>query len=109
MFERRHDYLRFASFLGVAVAALVVATGCGHKKEEKQAKQETVVVRLKAVPAPGHRVTDQDLHRSVSIMRKRLRELGAPTASVRIDGPDVIAIELPKSVAANIRFASKTA
>ena len=55
----------------LAAAALVVISGCGHGK-----KAETFAVRLKAVPAPGHRVTAQDLDRSASIMRKRLRELG---------------------------------
>jgi preprotein translocase subunit SecD len=71
--------------------------------------QERVIVRLKAIPAQGHRVTNQDMRRSVSIMRKRLRQLDAPTATVRIDGPRTIAIQLPKSAAAKIRFATKPA
>jgi preprotein translocase subunit SecD len=87
-----------------AATALVVISGCWHGKES-----ETSVVRLKAVPAPGHRVTTQDLDRSASIMRKRLQELGVPDAKVRIESRDVIAIELPKGAATNIRFASKTA
>jgi preprotein translocase subunit SecD len=105
MFKRRHDYYRFACCLFVAAAAGLVATGCVHAN-----KPETSVVRLKAVPAPGHRVTAQDLNRSAAIMRKRLRELGIPDAEVRIDGRDVLAIELPTGgAAANLRFAAKTA
>jgi preprotein translocase subunit SecD len=104
MFKRGHDHHRSAFFLCVAAAALVVISGCGHGK-----KSETLVVRLKAVPAPGHRVTTQDLDRSASIMRKRLRELGVSDGKVRIDSRDVIAIELPKGAATNIRFAAKTA
>ena len=104
IFKPRDNYHRSTSFFCVAAAALVVISGCGHGK-----KSETLVVRLKAVPAPGHRVTTQDLDRSASIMRKRLRELGVPDAKVRIDSRDVIAIELPKGAAMNIRFAAKTA
>jgi preprotein translocase subunit SecD len=88
----------------LAAAALVVISGCGHGR-----KSETFVVRLKAVPAPGHLVTTQDLDRSASIMRKRLQELGVPDGKVRIESRDVIAIQLPKGAATNIRFASKTA
>jgi preprotein translocase subunit SecD len=87
-----------------AAVVLVVISGCGHGK-----KSETFVVRLKAVPAPGHRVTTQDLDRSASIMRKRLREFGVSDGKVRIDSRDVIAIELPKGAATYIRFAAKTA
>ena len=104
MFKCTQDYQRSASFFCVAAAALVVISGCGHGK-----KSETFVVRLKAVPAPGHRVTTQDLDRSASVMRKRLRELGIPDGKVRIDSRDVIAIELPKGAATNIRFVSKPA
>jgi preprotein translocase subunit SecD len=105
MFKRRHDYYRFACGLFVAAAAGLVPTGCEHAK-----KPETSVVRLKAVPAPGHRVTARDLNRSASIMRKRLRELGIRDAKVRIDGRDVLALELPTGgAAAKLRFAAKPA
>jgi len=104
MFKGSHDYHRSASIFCVAAASLIATSGCGHEK-----KPATFVVRLKAVPTPGHRVTTQDLQRSASIMRKRLRELGVPGARVRTDGRHVIAIELPKAAATNIRFVAKTA
>jgi preprotein translocase subunit SecD len=104
MLKRSHNYHRSASFFCVAATALLVISGCGHGK-----KPETFVVRLKAVPAPGHRLTTQDLVRSVSIMSRRLRELGVSDAKVRIDGRNVIAIEMPKRAATNIRFVAKTA
>ncbi len=104
MFKRSDHYHSSASFLCVATAALVLISGCGHGR-----KPETFVVQLRAVPAPDHLVTTQDLNRSASIMRKRLRELGVPDAKVHIESRDVIAIELPKGAATNIRFATKTA
>jgi len=84
----------------------VLATpGCGHGK-----KRETFVVRLKAVPASGHHVSAQDLDRSASIMRKRLQKLGLSDAEVRVDGRNVIAIELPKGGSAtSVRLVGKTA
>ena len=104
IFKRRHDAYRFAC-LAAATAALLV--GCGHGG--KSGGSEATVVRLRAVPAPDHRVTAQDLKRSAAIMRARLRELGVPDARVRIEDRDVIALELPKVAAANLRFAAKTA
>lgn len=91
--------------LVVAAVVLLTTAGCGHGK-----KRETFVVRLKAVPAPGHHVSGQDLDRSASIMRKRLQKLGVSDADVHVDGRDVIAIELPKGVSATgLRLVSNTA
>jgi len=76
---------------GVAVAAafaLVAATGCGHGRKH----QKTFSIRLKAVPPAGHRLTPQDLDRSVVIMRRRLERLGISEAEVREQGADVIVI-----------------
>jgi preprotein translocase subunit SecD len=91
--------------LVVAAVALLATSGCGHGK-----KRETFVVRLKAVAAPGHHVSAQDLDRSASIMRERLQKLGVSDADVRVDGGDVIVIELPRGVSAtSVRLVGKTA
>jgi preprotein translocase subunit SecD len=62
------------------------------------------------VPAHGHHVSAQDLDRSAMIMRERLQKLGISDADVRVDGGDVITIELPKGVSAtSVRLVGKTA
>jgi hypothetical protein len=55
-----------------AVALLSVGSAHGNKQ------RGTFAVRFKAVPPTGHKVTTDDLERSVSIMRRRA---GAPRAS----------------------------
>jgi SecD/SecF fusion protein len=91
--------------LVVAAVALLATSGCGHGK-----KRETFVVRLKAVAAPGHHVSAQDLDRSASIMRERLQKLGVSDADVRVDGGDVVTIALPRGVSAtSVRLVGKTA
>jgi preprotein translocase subunit SecD len=106
----RHEGASFA-FLAVAIAALVV--GCSHGEKARTADTTeasgTTVVRLKAVPSRGHRVTSQDLDRSAEIMRKRLRVLGFPNPKVRIEGHNVLAIELPTRVGAwSLSLATKS-
>jgi preprotein translocase subunit SecD len=62
------------------------------------------------MPAAGHRVSAQDLDRSASIMRTRLQKLGVSDADVRVDGGDLITIELPRGVSAtSVRLVGKTA
>lgn len=85
------------AFLAVAIAASVV--GCSHGEKARRADTSeisgTTLVRLKAVPSPGRRVTARDVYGSAEIMRKRLRVLGFRNPKVRIEGHDVLAIELP--------------
>jgi hypothetical protein len=40
MFEERHDYFRFASLLGMAIAALVIATACGSSRTKNARTQD---------------------------------------------------------------------
>src|SRR6266498_2747902 len=51
-------------------------------------------VVLKAVPPKGHKLTTQDLDRSVTIMRNRVDKLGVSEPEIREQGTNQIVIEL---------------
>jgi SecD/SecF fusion protein len=51
-------------------------------------------VVLKAVPPKGHELTDDDLDRSVDIMRNRIDKLGVAEPEIRKQGKDQIVIQL---------------
>jgi SecD/SecF fusion protein len=51
-------------------------------------------VVLKAVPPKGHKLTKNDLDRSVTIMRNRVDKLGVSEPEIREQGTDQIVIEL---------------
>ena len=50
---------------------------------------------LEAKTPPGRELTDQDLDRSVSVIRERIDKLGVSETEVRKQGEDQIAIQLP--------------
>jgi SecD/SecF fusion protein len=52
-------------------------------------------VTLQAVPPPDRELTDQDLDRSVDIMRNRVDKLGVTEPEIRKQGSDQIVIQLP--------------
>ncbi len=74
-----------------AVAVALFSAGCAHGTK----KRDTFAVRFKAAPPTGHKVTTDDLERSVSIMHQRLERLGISDADVHRQGGDVIVIEFP--------------
>jgi SecD/SecF fusion protein len=51
-------------------------------------------VVLKAVPPKGHKLTSEDLDRSVSIMQDRINRLGVSEPEIRKQGSDQIVIQL---------------
>ncbi len=51
-------------------------------------------VVLQAVPPKGHTLTDEDLDRSVDIMRNRIDKLGVAEPEIRKQGDDQIVIQL---------------
>jgi preprotein translocase subunit SecD len=79
--------------LAAAVAAVILGAGCddGGKPELRDA------IRLKAVPAPGHKVTEDDLDRAVDIVQRRLASLGVD-GEVSRRGADTIAVAVPPGV-----------
>ena len=52
-------------------------------------------VTLQAVPPPDRELTDEDLTRSVDIMRNRVDKLGVTEPEIRTQGSDQIVIQLP--------------
>src|SRR5262245_13721992 len=52
-------------------------------------------VTLQAVPPPDRELTEQDLDRSVDIMRNRVDKLGVTEPEIRKQGSDQIVIQLP--------------
>src|SRR5438128_1231943 len=67
----------------------------GHRNVTKGLDiQGGLEVVLKAVPPKGHKLTTQDLDRSVSIMRDRVDKLGVSEPEIRKQEPDQIVIQL---------------
>jgi SecD/SecF fusion protein len=52
-------------------------------------------VTLQAVPPPDRELTEEDLNRSVDIMRNRVDKLGVTEPEIRTQGDDQIVIQLP--------------
>jgi SecD/SecF fusion protein len=52
-------------------------------------------VTLQAVPPPNRELTEDDLNRSVDIMRNRVDKLGVTEPEIRTQGDDQIVIQLP--------------
>jgi SecD/SecF fusion protein len=50
---------------------------------------------LEAQPPPGRELTDEDLERSISIIRERIDKLGVSETEVRKQGSNQIAIQIP--------------
>ena len=74
--------------LAAAFAAIAfTGVGCDHEGER-------ALVKLKAVPPPGHELTSEDLDRSVEIMQRRLDKLGID-GDVRRDGAGAVVVEVP--------------
>jgi SecD/SecF fusion protein len=68
-------------------------------------------VTLQAVPPKDRELTQEDLDRSVSIMRSRVDKLGVSEPEIRTQGGDQISIQLPgiKDPAAAAKIIGKTA
>src|SRR2546423_12477175 len=96
----------------VGVALLAIPSSPAHKKATLGLDlQGGLEVILKAVPPPGHKLTQNDLDRSVSIMRSRIDKLGVSEPEIRKQGSNQIVIELAgvHDPAAAARLIGKTA
>ncbi len=79
----------------VGVGLLVVPGSPLHRSVKKGLDlQGGLEVVLKAQPPKGHKLTPDDLTRSVSIMRNRVDKLGVASPEIRTQTPDEIVIEL---------------
>jgi SecD/SecF fusion protein len=96
----------------IGVAFLAIPSSPAHKKPTLGLDlQGGLEVILKAVPPPGHKLTSDDLDRSVSIMRSRIDKLGVSEPEIRKQGSNQIVIELAgvHDPAAAARLIGKTA
>jgi SecD/SecF fusion protein len=90
------------------VALLAVPGSPAHKKPTLGLDlQGGLEVVLKAVPPKGHKLTSEDLDRSINIMRNRIDKLGVSEPEIRKQGTNQIVIQLagvhdPKAAAALI-------
>src|SRR6476659_2963063 len=87
--------------MGLIVAAvvgavlLIVPGSPAHKKAHLGLDlQGGLEVVLKAVPPKNHKITPEDLDRSVSIMRNRVDKLGVSSPEIRKQGSNQIVIQL---------------
>jgi SecD/SecF fusion protein len=88
--------------VGLLVAALVGVTLMavpGSPLSQKPTLgldlQGGLEVTLQAVPPPDRQLTEDDLNRSVDIMRNRVDKLGVTEPEIRTQGDDQIVIQLP--------------
>ncbi len=80
----------------VAVALLAVpASPLNQKPTLGLDLQGGLEVTLQAVPPPNRDLTEEDLDRSVDIMRNRVDKLGVSEPEIRTQGDDQIVIQLP--------------
>jgi SecD/SecF fusion protein len=97
--RQRRNHLILVGFIAAALAgvALIAVPGSpAHKKPRLGLDlQGGLEVVLQAVPPKGHKITAQDLDRSISIMRSRVDKLGVSEPEIRKQGSDQIVIELP--------------
>ncbi len=80
----------------VGVALLAVPGSPLHKSPTLGLDlQGGLEVTLQAVPPPNRELTEEDLDRSVEIMRNRVDKLGVSEPEIRTQGDDQIVIQLP--------------
>jgi SecD/SecF fusion protein len=94
--RRRHLVLLgciLAALVGVAFLA-APASPVYQKPTLGLDLQGGLEVALKAVPPKGHKLTPEDLDRSIDIMRKRIDKLGVSEPEIRKQGSNQIVIQL---------------
>ena len=97
MKERRKHLILVGCILAalVGVAFLAVPGSPVHRKPTLGLDlQGGLEVVLKAVPPKGHKLTSDDLSRSIDIMRKRIDKLGVSEPEIRKQGANQIVIQL---------------
>jgi SecD/SecF fusion protein len=94
--RRRHlTLIAFIVAALVGVAFLAIPGSPAHKKPTLGLDlQGGLEVVLKAVPPKGHKLTTDDLNRSIEIMRNRIDKLGVSEPEIRKQGSDEIVIQL---------------
>ena len=96
--SNRRPHLILIGLILVALAGVALLGAPGSPVQKKTTLgldlQGGLEVVLKAVPPKGHKLTSQDVDRSVSIMRNRIDKLGVSEPEIRKQGPNQIVIQL---------------
>ncbi|MBW8741950.1 MAG: protein translocase subunit SecD, partial [Acidobacteria bacterium] len=114
MKDRRSHLILLALILAAlgGVALLAIPGSPAHKKTTLGLDlQGGLEVVLKAVPPKGHKLTSEDIDRSITIMRNRIDKLGVSEPEIRKQGSDQIVIQLAgvKDPAVAAKLIGKTA
>jgi SecD/SecF fusion protein len=95
--DRRKHFIVLGFILAAlaGVALLAVPGSPAHRKATLGLDlQGGLEVVLKAVPPKNHKLTSDDLNRSIDIMRNRIDKLGVSEPEIRKQGSDQIVIQL---------------
>jgi SecD/SecF fusion protein len=95
--ERRKYLLLMGAIVAALVGAILLAVpgSPAYKKPTLGLDlRGGLEVVLKAVPPKGHKLTAEDLDRSVNIMQNRINKLGVSEPEIRKQGTDQIVIQL---------------
>jgi SecD/SecF fusion protein len=94
--RRSHLFLILLILLALVGVGLLAVPGSPFHRSVKKGLdlQGGLEVVLKAQPPKGHKLTPDDLNRSVAIMRNRVDKLGVASPEIRTQTPDEIVIEL---------------
>ena len=95
----RRSSLYIVGLLAAALVGVALLGAPGSPIRDKATLgldlQGGLEVTLQAVPPPNRTLTDEDLDRSVDIMRNRVDKLGVTEPEIRKQGQDQIVIQLP--------------
>jgi SecD/SecF fusion protein len=94
--RRRHlTLLSFIVAALIGVALLAIPASPAHKSPTLGLDlQGGLEVVLEAVPPKGHKLTSEDIDRSIDIMRNRIDKLGVSEPEIRKQGSNQIVIQL---------------
>jgi SecD/SecF fusion protein len=98
MADRRSNLLLLGlTLLALLAVALLSMPGSPIQQKPKLGLdlQGGLEIVLRAVPPKDHEITDEDMARSVEIMRARVDKLGVSEPEIRKQGSDQISIQLP--------------
>ena len=94
----RRKYLILIGAIAAALVGAIMLAVPGSPVYQKPTLgldlQGGLEVVLKAVPPKGHKLTPEDLDRSITIMQRRINKLGVSEPEIRKRGTDQIVIQL---------------